>query len=467
MECLPCCGGSESRPGTFGWCSVFSLVAEYPALIDGNSVLHFGTVVAMMQRTQVAPFRQLLKRVPVAVFQRALTTYLQEVDRKRLVELFPALCNDAGLVESLAVVQINIEPAYMVEVIKHARPSAVKALLRIAPEILAKLTESLDPQRFQLLVPMTQEGDHLINDTLVPFITSVEHLERVAAVANTVDPGTLIAILRGVSPERLAAVIDGLGPANFEPGGTAITVLRMSADPEFVSDKLVPLFERAPVQRLLPVVDGVRPKALMDVLQRVEVEGLLRLIENTDPAITVRLLNGPLEPAVSAMSGRVADLLSNRGAASAVRNTSEAVAESLAAMDVVREGLHLGVKEILARGKESRGGTEEEGGYKFGDITRGIWATAMGDDSVAAPVSASSAAPPQEEADMQLGTSQQAADSLGSGGALTSMRQRVLELGKERRGATVDDEYRIGDFTRGLIASVTAGGDDKPGAGQD
>ena len=107
-------------------------------------------------------------------------------------------------------------------------------VLKEAPtEKLTALITCVNGGRIELvLIPVLQEPEQLLQGTLVPLLSQVEQPERVAAVVNHAEPEVLLRLLRELDAARLVALVNVLDREDFEPEGSAISLLQALADEE-------------------------------------------------------------------------------------------------------------------------------------------------------------------------------------------------------------------------------------------
>merc|ERR1712232_469233 len=93
--------------------------------------------------------------------------------------------------------------------------------------------------------------------------------------------------------------------------------------------------------------------------------------------VVVRLLNGPLDAAVSNIAGGFAEALKDPTTASLVRMGSDATNDFLLAADNLLDRAVQDIHEIVQRGREERGGDGEDAVPEVFDFTRGLIAQAV------------------------------------------------------------------------------------------
>jgi hypothetical protein len=305
------------------------------------------------------------------------------------------------------------------------------------------------------------ESETFLEDRVLPLLQNIEHPDRIAAVVNQVEPEVLFWFLRGSEPMALVALLNACVPSDFECEGALTVLLTELADHRgLVRKKVIPLIERSEAEKMAQIIQGVKAEQLMEVLHRVSLEDLVRLLAHTNAELIVRVFNGPLESTVATVAGITAGALQNPRAAQAINQFTDHLTVGLqqadrlvddvkaqadkvnkvfddvkiqadkvnkvfdgvkAHADAVTDKVRDDVSKNIRRGKQERGGAEEDE-YQFGDLGRGFIANKADEVS----------------------------------GKVTS----IAKLGAQARGGENDDDYKFGDLTRGMVALARDGTQD-------
>ena len=252
----------------------------------------------------------------------------------------------------------------MLVVLNRAPKGKLSIVLKAPVEVLVPVVSATTAGSARdVLIPVLQEPDEVLNGTLVPLLGLVKEPERMAMVVNQVSAEVLVPILRGVRPEPLAEILNGLTEEDLSPEGPAAQLLvrlgETATTIALADAKVVPLMDQAEPSKMVRLVQGIPAEKLLPVLESLEIKEVLTLLENTNADFVVRLFNGPLDSVVSTMAGSFAVALADRNIAELVKHSTDTIQAGLAKAD-----------DVLARGQQARG--EGSTGYQFGDLTRGL-----------------------------------------------------------------------------------------------
>ena len=78
----------------------------------------------------------------------------------------------------------------------------------------------------------------------------------------------------------------------------------------------------------------VKADQLLEVLRRVEVEGVARILEHTNMDLVLRVFNGPLEAAVGTFASSLAEAMRHPTAASTVKQMTDRLNDSMIVADI-------------------------------------------------------------------------------------------------------------------------------------
>ncbi|CAK9011325.1 unnamed protein product [Durusdinium trenchii] len=325
-----------------------------------------------MRSANSSVLQQLCGSVPKETMQSMLPVFFREVSYRQFIDVLVPLLEDVQLLPQVSAMLMSLgASAAMLVVLNRAPKGKLSIVLKAPVEVLVPAVAAMTPgSAEEVLVPVLQEPDELLAETLVPLLGLVKEPERMAMVVNQVDARVLVPILRGVKPQALADILNGLSKEDLAPEGPAGQLLQqLGSDPGLTETKVVPLMALAAPATMVRLVQGIPAEKLLKVLESLEIEGILRLLENTNADFVVRLFNGPLDSVVQTMAGSVADVLADRTIAELVKHSTNTLQAGLAKAD-----------DVLARGQQARGA--EGDGYKFGDFTVGLISMAVGQESL-------------------------------------------------------------------------------------
>merc|ERR1719203_445855 len=120
-------------------------------------------------------------------------------------------------------------------------------------------------------------------------------------------------------------------------------------------DKAVPLLQVSDPATVAQLVQKVSAKQLLDILRRVEVSGVQRLLENTNIELVIRIFNGPLEAAVGTVAGGLAEALRNPDVANTVKQLTDRLNDTFTVADKAVQDW----QQALRRAKEQGWNPEE------------------------------------------------------------------------------------------------------------
>eukprot|EP00445_Apocalathium_hangoei_P007057 CAMPEP_0203842814 /NCGR_PEP_ID=MMETSP0359-20131031/2215_1 /ASSEMBLY_ACC=CAM_ASM_000338 /TAXON_ID=268821 /ORGANISM="Scrippsiella Hangoei, Strain SHTV-5" /LENGTH=819 /DNA_ID=CAMNT_0050757473 /DNA_START=49 /DNA_END=2508 /DNA_ORIENTATION=- len=351
-----CCGcfgfGGVSAPRAFGPCSAASLVFRHPALVNCAVVRESGKALTLLRHSEVGAVRALCEAVPEETLSGLLPEILRGIERHRIPEALAPVLNDVANIPTLAALMGVLDAGSMVMMLNAVPSRKLRIILGAPPDSLAKLVSHVQPGKVEsVLIPVLQEPDELLRETLVPLLRECRHPERIAAAANHSEPEVLFRLIREVEAWRLAALVDALDGEDFEEEGAAVVLLRALADERgLLRDKAVPLVNGSDPATMATLIQKVSAQDLLDILRRVEVSGLQRLLENTNVELVVRIFNGPLEHAVGLVAGGLAEALRNPVAAKLMKNTTDSLGYHMVRADRAV----LDVQEAIRKANEAQ-----------------------------------------------------------------------------------------------------------------
>lgn len=294
---------------TFGPISLLTFLKDFPYLAVGPWTLQKPvTLLSVLARTDVEAMRKFLEVAPREVIEGLLPVLLHSVDRRTVAEGMSTVINASHCHKSLLTVLKEVDFEAVAEILKHIPPQNLRLALAIPAQALAAIVRTLDPaRRLDIMVEVLTEPESVLEDGLVPLLQITRHPDWVAMVANHVDMDLLLCFVRAVRGRQLATFIDASWPEDFHEDGAVTTLMAMvQDDPEFVAQKLVPLFKNGDAVAMAMLVHAVEPRQLLDVLRRVEVEGVLCLLANTNEELVIRIMRGPLDHCMSEIAGVMA-----------------------------------------------------------------------------------------------------------------------------------------------------------------
>jgi len=391
-SCCVTCTGDMSPSALCKPGSTFSLLWDHPSLVCRATLWHPCKAFALLRKSQAPALRRFCENMPPELMEELLPKLFATVKLRRFSKVLAPLLNDLEVQSSLIAVARQLDASLIAEIINGVPPGKLDIVLRAPESALVQLISTIRRGRAgAVLIPVLNEDDSVLEGTLLPLLNKVTEPERIAAIANHIDPEVLLLMLRHIEASKLAELINALSPQDFNEDGSVILLLKELADNMSVlREKVVPLLTNCESVKLAQLVQGVKAAQLLEVLQRVDVEGVLRLLEHTNAELVVRLFNGPLEATVSGMAGSLADVMKLPVAASTVSKVTDALNEVLAVAEmmqqdyegaedyIVEQALSLDRirQDVVAAGKVHRGaGAGDE--YHFGDFTRGLIARGL------------------------------------------------------------------------------------------
>lgn len=281
----------------------------------------------MLRHSEVGAVRALCEAVPEETLSGLLPEILRGIERHRIPEALAPVLNDIANIPTLAALMGVLDAGSMVMMLNAVPARKLRIILGAPPDSLAKLVSHVQLGKVEsVLIPVVQEPDELLRDTLVPLLRECRHPERIAAAVNHSEPEVLFRLIREVEAWRLAALVDAMDAEDFEEEGAAVVLLQALADERgLLRDKAVPLLNGSDPATMATMIQKVSAQDLLDILRRVQVSGLQRLLENTNVELVVRIFNGPLEHAVGLVAGGLAEALRNPVAAKLMKNTTDSL----------------------------------------------------------------------------------------------------------------------------------------------
>lgn len=355
--------GASSRSQTFGPCSTLALVARYPRVLSCAILRHPCKTGLLLHRTEVDSIRQLLAVVPLKTVRGILRQLLNRISRQKFFDVLVPLLNSPELRAPMTIIIMSLEARHIVSVLNAVPLSKLAIVVGGAPpDAITAVISAVEPNRLdEALVPLLQEPETLLRDTLVPLLRC--NLQHLGSIVNKAETRMLLWLLRGVDSEHLISLVTVLEPSDVEVGSTLVEFLKIAAnEPDLVDEKVLPLLNQADPTKLVPFLRGVKAEQLLAVLRCVDADGINRLLNNTNTELIVRLCNGPLDDVVRLclVADGLAVALRNPFAAQTVKHASDV-------LNVVAKG----VQGAMDRGKDVRGVTQNSP-YEFGDVTRGF-----------------------------------------------------------------------------------------------
>ncbi|CAE7604731.1 DHRS13 [Symbiodinium natans] len=353
-----------------GCCALPLLLRCHPELVTGATLSHPRKTIALLARSDGRTLRRFCDKVPSQTMRGMLPALFSQVSDRQFIDVVVPLLSSSEQADALSKIACSLDTGAMLEVLNGALPGRLVIVLQAPPEALATIIADVGPGRIgAVVVPLLQEPEDLLRDRLVPLLRMVERPAHMAKIVDQVDASVLIALLRGVRAEALAAVVNGFCEEDFNTEGHVIQLLRaLNSAPDLANEKIVPLMEKGEPSKLVRLVQGIPAEKLLAVLSSTEADGVLRLLENTNADFAVRLFQLPLDSVISSMAGGFADVMADRNIAELVKHSTDTLQAGLAQAD-----------GVLARGLQARG-ADPSTGYKFGDLTRGL--LSMGQESL-------------------------------------------------------------------------------------
>lgn len=442
------------------------LVKDFPQLVTKAVLTHPHKVAVLLLNCEVQRINGLATAVPPTKLNETLSQILVDVGCDQIRTSLAPLINNAEVSGTLVNVMQVLQPSTTVALVNLGNPKKLAILLRAPSTVLVGLVSGVDSEQLlKVLVPLMDEPESLLQESVLPLLIQVQQPENLAALVNQSEPELLFWFLRGGQPLALAAFLNSCTAADFRPEGAVIALMHELADHRgLVRAKVIPLIDRAEPQKMAQMVQGVRVEQLLEVLQRLPLEELVRLLAHTNAELVVRLFNGPLESTVSAVAGITAQALNHPLVAQNVARVTDNLEVGLQQADMVAARVKAQADDIVddvkghadmvvahvapvvdnvkaqadkvlddvkaqrdrvmddvgknrRRGKIERGGSDADN-YQFGDVARGFVANQV--------------------------------DEVKERG------KTLAKLGAQERGDD-NEEYKFGDLTRGMAAMARAG----------
>jgi hypothetical protein len=329
--------------------------------VDCRILRHPLKLAQLLPRIRVDALNELFQTVPEHVFCDFLAALLADVPYRRLVSTVPPLLNDPSCREALFRVMCAMDAGTVVQLINNVPVAKLALVMRASASKLERLVGAIEPRRAAVvLIPVLQAPHPLLEWTLLPLIARVRHPERIAALANQVEPSLLVALLQGADEMQLSTLVNSLCDADFLPEGAAIRLLQLVSNDRPFVDYLVPLIQHGDAENIAILLHGVGTEQLLKVLHRVSAEGVLRLLDHVNPEIVVSLCNGPLEKIIPAMAKLAGKAMKNRTVATVSERVTNRMANSITT-----------VRRAADKGKMERGASSEDPDQSS-DVCRGF-----------------------------------------------------------------------------------------------
>lgn len=367
-----------------------------------------GTVFGLWLRTDAHAVDSFLRDAPEHIMSSAFPALLQHVRRKDMLKAVPFLLNNTDLHPALLATMTTLGTCCLSRLLVEVPKTKLAIVLRVPdPDKIVAVAMGVSSDRAgDVLVPVLQESESLLESVLVPVMCIAKEPRHIGMLANEVPVQVLLRLLRGLNAHDMVSVLDSMCCEDLGQEGNASVLLRSVADePDLVDSKIVPLMQRGNGEKIAKMVHCVPPKKLLELLRRIELDDLLKLLEHTNIDLAIQVLNGPLEAAVSHCSSMVGLALNNPHIATAAERMTDRVNA-----DIAR------VQNFVAKGKQERGAFADDS-YHFGDMTRGLLAHVSE--------------------------------------AVRDHRAETVRMGRAARGARETDDSQPSDLARGLFARVT------------
>eukprot|EP00931_Biecheleriopsis_adriatica_P086003 TRINITY_DN60742_c0_g1_i1.p1 TRINITY_DN60742_c0_g1~~TRINITY_DN60742_c0_g1_i1.p1 ORF type:complete len:578 (+),score=141.46 TRINITY_DN60742_c0_g1_i1:43-1734(+) len=365
------------RVSSLGLCDMLSLARNHPkmtrSLMSFTALRSPHKVNALLRHTDARAVHHLCNDIPEHKLTEVLSMLMSEgVSFEKFEKVVVPLLRHPQMAKKLAHLLRVVETKTVLQIVNDVAPEKITKVLDIRTEALVSLMAAVDANRVPVvLIPVLGGSCEQLESSLVPLVDQVEKPERIAQLVNTCEPNILIWFLYGapthegeelndgVDAKALAAILNQFNEEDLQPNGCAVKLLQQLADNRgLVREKVTPLLKSAKPEKLVPLIQGIDAAKLLNVLRSVKnVEGVLRLLENTNLDIVVRIFNGPLDKAGALVAGDVAQLVSVPEYAEFLKNATDVAAN------------------VLGRGQRVRGQTQGDGVTfidDIGDFTAGL-----------------------------------------------------------------------------------------------
>lgn len=361
---------------TFGPISLLSFMKDHLQLAVGPWTFQKpATLLLILSRSEVHATRKFLKTAPPELVRELLPVLLHSVDRGTATEAMSTVINHVDGHTSMVSVLQKVHVGVAAEVMQEVPAEHLVITLSIPASALVAVVNTLRPERTaDIVVEVLTEPTEVLLGGLVPLLSITQYPERAAMVANHVDLELLLCFLRAVPGKQLALFVDASAKEDFEEKGNITKLLRMvEDDPDFVLDKLVPLFARGDAPKMAMLLHSIEPCQLLKVLRRVEVEGVLCLLTNTHEELVIRIFKGPLQKAMSEIAGILArSMMKHPHMATTISLSSGQMVKVINTTNKAKQRLKGKIRSQVSKGKISRGAAPTNS-FTFGDFTRGVF----------------------------------------------------------------------------------------------
>eukprot|EP00425_Heterocapsa_triquetra_P037047 CAMPEP_0195084598 /NCGR_PEP_ID=MMETSP0448-20130528/25247_1 /TAXON_ID=66468 /ORGANISM="Heterocapsa triquestra, Strain CCMP 448" /LENGTH=189 /DNA_ID=CAMNT_0040117933 /DNA_START=151 /DNA_END=718 /DNA_ORIENTATION=+ len=173
---------------------------------------------AATARADAEAVSSLCRAVPSDTLGTVLPQIIDNVNSECVATVLAPLISDPELCAALVALLDALDADSIAEIASAVPAQKLHIVLRTPPEKLTALIGAVDSGRIKpVLIPVLQEPEELLRDTIVPLLSQVDNPERVAALANQVEPEVLFRLLREIDTDRLVALCNALKLEDFEP----------------------------------------------------------------------------------------------------------------------------------------------------------------------------------------------------------------------------------------------------------
>lgn len=355
LSCLPCFGEG------FGPFSVLVFIQKHPRIVNTTTLKHPAKLLELLVHSNALAVQQFCDALDEDCLVALFIALLEGVKKARIVNVLVPLLNTSKLHETLLDIVPKMDPHCMAEIIDQVPAENISIFLQTPSEKLSTLVDVVQTEKIPvfLIAVLLQPTDILLRK-VVPFLRHLSHPGRLGLIINRLnEPDILLWFLCGdIEGEQLAAVIDTFNLVDFERAEHVLHFLQqLTGHQTLVETKILPLLKNGNLEKIVQLVHGMPCHQLLEVLQRVDTDGILRLMENTNANFIIEISNLLGEAQMATIAQKVAGGMRHSPVQTAVHQSTNVVHNAKAEID-----------KTTQQGTLARGGSR----YEFGDFSLGL-----------------------------------------------------------------------------------------------
>jgi hypothetical protein len=293
--------------------------------------MHPRKLLALLRHVEVGMLERFCDACTAPILRAALPELLRLVEHKPLVEVLAPLLNNSALHESLFKLMRRVDIPRIARIVNEVGPGKLDIALRCEGDLLATLLRTVHDSRISMMLLPLIHKPHC----LLTLLQSSSDFKKLAAVVNYVEPEVILWILGRVTAWRLAAIVDSFTEHQLEPEGCFTVLMQnLQGQKQFVQEEVAPFLQMIPPRVVAQLVQGVPSHKFLKVLRHIGAAEVVRILENTNVDLIIRLWNGPLRCTVALGAQPLSFLQRNVALAAGIRQITDHVESGLAALDV-------------------------------------------------------------------------------------------------------------------------------------